>query len=195
MVDYEREGSGETESETASAEENVGDEAVSEKAVGEEGDAQATGDAGEGRKENGGGTKRDVWDWGLADVQNVVGDIVGSLRSLPSIAARAPGHDLIEVPDEGYWVLMDLPGVEKGDLDVSMAGDQLTVAGHRERPELPEGSEVLSTGRGYGRFSREVRMPGDVDHEGVKAKLEQGVLKVVLPRKTEGARQRVEIEE
>ncbi len=167
MIDNEREGPGQPESpESANDDGSSGDEA-----------------------------KKDVWDWGLSDVQNVVGDIVGSLRSLPSIAARSPGHDLIEVPDEGYWVLMDMPGVEKADLDVSMAGDELKIAGRRERPELPEGSEVVSTGRAYGRFSREVRMPSDVDHEGVRAKLENGVLRVVLPRRAERAPQKVEIEE
>ncbi len=195
MVNYEREGSEPSEADkTANGEEASGDETDTEEPEARS-DEDGAGDAEGGETRNGGGTKKDVWDWGISDVQNVVGDIVGSLRNLPSIAARVPGHDLVEVPDEGYWLLMDMPGVERAGLDVSMAGDELTIAGNRERPELPEGSEVRSSGRSYGRFRREVRIPSDVDHDGVRAKLENGVLKVVLPRRTEQAPQRVEIEE
>lgn len=158
-------------------------------------ETRGSADAGGGGAENGERAKKDAWDWGISDVQNVVSDIMGSLKNLPSLSARAPGHDLLEVPHEGYWVLMDVPGVEKADIDVSMVGDELTISGARERPELPEGSEVLASGRAYGRFRRQIRMPGDVDHDGVKARLESGVLKVILPRRAEQGRQRVEVEE
>lgn len=138
---------------------------------------------------------RDVWERGFSELQDVVGDIIGSFRNLPPIGGRYPRHDLIQVPGEGYWVLIDLPGVAKSDLEVTIVGDDLAVAGARHRPELPEGSEVLASGRAYGRFRREVRMPSDVDHGGVRAKLDNGVLTLVLPRRTETERQRVEIED
>ena len=90
---------------------------------------------------------------------------------------------------------MDLPGVHKADLEVTADGDELTIVGQRRRPELPEESEVLGSGRDYGRFQREIRMPADVDHGRIRAKLEHGVLKLVLPRKREAERTRVQIEE
>lgn len=139
--------------------------------------------------------RRDAWEKGLSEFQDVVGDILGSIRSIPAVGGRYPGHDLIRVRGEGYWVFMDLPGVEKADLEVTTAGDDLTVAGERRRPEVPAESEVLGSGRDYGRFEREIRMPGDVDHTRIRAKLESGVLKLVLPRRREAERTRVEIEE
>jgi HSP20 family protein len=139
--------------------------------------------------------RRDAWEKGLSEFQDVVGDIIGSIRNIPTVGGRYPRHDLVRVPGEGYWVFMDLPGVEKADLEVTTAGDDLTVAGDRRRPELPEESEVLGSGRDYGRFEREIRMPGDVDHTRIRAKLESGVLKLVLPRRREAERTRVEIEE
>ena len=138
--------------------------------------------------------RRDVWERGFSEVQEVVNDILGSFRHLQPGGGRYPQHDLIQVPREGYWVLMDLPGVKKSDLEVTLLGDDLTVTGKRVRPELPEGSEVRASSRGYGRFRRELRMPSDVEPSGVKAKLEHGVLKVVLPRRVEAERQKVEIE-
>lgn len=141
-----------------------------------------------------GETRKDVWEKGLSEFQEVVGDIIGSIRSIPAAGAR-PRHDLIQVPGEGYWAFLDLPGVSKADLEVTTVDDDLIVSGELRRPELPEGSEVLESGRCYGRFRREIRMPVDVDHGAIRAKLEGGVLKLVLPRRREAERVRVEIEE
>lgn len=188
-----------------------GQEEEQEPSVGEaRSEGEATGgesepDAGEPASEGGGSddddgrskrdVRRDAWEKGLSEFQDVVGDILGSIRNIPAVGGRYPRHDLIRVPGEGYWVFMDLPGVEKADLEVTTAGDDLKVAGERRRPELPEESEVLGSGRDYGRFEREMRMPGDVDHTRIRAKLESGVLKLVLPRRREAERTRVEIEE
>lgn len=163
-----------------------------------ESDAEET-SAGEGvRSEDGARSRRerrDAWEKGLSEFQDVVGDILGSIRNIPSVGGRHPRHDLIRVPGEGYWVFMDLPGVEKSDLDVTTVGDDLTIVGERRRPELPEESEVLGSGRDYGRFRREIHMPSDVDQTQISAKLESGVLKLVLPRRREAERTHVEIED
>ena len=182
-------------------EEREGREQEQEPSVGEarsEGEATGGGsesDAGEPASGDDGRSRRDAWEKGLSEFQDVVGDILGSIRNIPAVGGRYPRHDLIRVPGEGYWVFMDLPGVEKADLEVTTSGDDLTVAGERRRPELPEESEVLGSGRDYGRFEREMRMPGDVDHTRIRARLESGVLKLVLPRRREAERTRVEIEE
>lgn len=142
-----------------------------------------------------GRSRRDAWEKGISEFQDVVSDILGSIRSIPAVGGRYPKHDLVRVPGEGYWVFMDLPGVEKDDVEVTTEGDDLRVMGERRRPELPEESEVLGSGRDYGSFRREMQMPTDVDHSGIRARLEHGVLKLVLPRRREAERTRVEIEE
>lgn len=176
--------------EARSEEEAVGGESESDAEEPTSGENGGSDDEGRSKKD-----RRDAWEKGLSEFQDVVGDIIGSIRNIPAVGGRYPRHDLVRVPGEGYWVFMDLPGVEKADLEVTTAGDDLTVAGDRRRPELPEESEVLGSGRDYGRFEREIRMPGDVDHTRIRAKLESGVLKLVLPRRREAERTRVEIEE
>ena len=138
---------------------------------------------------------KDAWDRAFSELHDVVGDIIGSIRNIPSVGGRQRRHDLIRVPGEGYWVLIDLPGVERADLEVTTVGEDRAVVGERRRPELPEGSEVLGFGRGYGSFRQEIRIPSDVDPTGIRAKLEGGVLKLVLPRRTEAQRVHVTIEE
>jgi HSP20 family molecular chaperone IbpA len=182
-------------------ESSVGEARPESEARGEE----SRSDAGEPASDESGGSddggrskgdaRRDAWEKGLSEFQDVVGDILGSIRNIPAVGGRHPRHDLIRVPGEGYWAFLDLPGVEKADLEITTAGDDLTVAGERRRPELPEESEVLGSGRDYGRFEREMRIPADVDHTRIRARLESGVLKLVLPRRREAERTRVEIEE
>ncbi len=137
---------------------------------------------------------RDLWGRPLADFQEVIGDLLGSFRSLP-FGGRAPRYDLIRVPDAGYWILMDLPGVDRADLEVNAVADDLVITGKRRRPELPDGSEVVRSERDHGRFRREIRIPSDVDPAGVRAKLENGVLRLELPYRSEAGRTRIEIEE
>ena len=73
-------------------------------------------------------------------------------------------------------------------------GDDLTISGQRARPELPEGSDVRRSERAFGRFRRSIRMPADVDVDRVGAKLENGVLRLTLPRRTGSQEHKVEIE-
>ncbi|MFQ5679134.1 MAG: Hsp20/alpha crystallin family protein [Gemmatimonadota bacterium] len=136
------------------------------------------------------------WSAPFSGIPDMVSDVVDTaLRGLGPVAgSRFPRYDLVRVEREGYTLLMDLPGVEKDALEVTTVGDELTISGVRERPELPESAELLRSERIYGRFRRTIRMPSDADAGGVRAKLEAGVLRVTLPRRGETETQHVEVE-
>ena len=149
----------------------------------------------DGHEESSGSRHWNPWN-SFSELQETVSDIVDSaLRNVgPMASGRYPRYDLIEVPGEGYWILMDLPGLHRDDIEVTTVGDELTVGGQRARPELPEGAEVRRSERGFGRFRRSIRMPADVDVNRVGAKLENGVLRLTLPRRTGSEEHQVEIE-
>jgi len=134
--------------------------------------------------------------WGaLSELQEAVGGLVDSaLKSVAPATARFPRYDLIEIPDEAYLLLFDLPGLEKTDVDVSARGGDVTVEGTRPRPTLPEGADVQRSERTYGRFRRSVRVPGDVDLERVTAKMTNGVLEIRLPKRAPGDAQHVRVD-
>jgi HSP20 family protein len=159
-------------------------------------DETATGseDGAEGETETG-GRARSPWA-SFAELQENLSDMVDSaLRNVaPITSGRYPRYDLIEIPDEGYWILMDLPGLQRDELDVTTVGDELTVSGRRARPELPDGAEVRRSERGYGHFRRSIRLPADVDVSRIGAKLDGGVLRLTLPRRGGAEEQKVEIE-
>jgi HSP20 family protein len=134
--------------------------------------------------------------WGsFAEIQDTVSGLVDSaLKNVAPATGRFPRYDLIELPSEGYMILFDMPGLEKADVDVSASGSEVTVEGTRLRPTLPDGAEVQRSERIFGRFQRTVRVPGEVDMGGVRAKMTNGVLEVRLPRRQAVDAQKIRVD-
>lgn len=93
--------------------------------------------------------------------------------------AFIPAAD-IEETDDAYIVEVELPGVSKRDIDVSVSGQVLTIAGVRKEKERV--GLVRRRVRSIGRFYYEVQLPQPVDDHGLTAKLEDGVLTVRVPK-------------
>lgn len=131
----------------------------------------------------------------FAEIQDAVGGLVdAALRSVAPGSGRFPRYDLIEIPDTGYLLLFDLPGLEKRDVEVTAGGGEVTVRGRRDRPDLAPGADVHRSERSYGRFRRSVRVPLDVDTDGIAAHMKNGVLEITLPAKPEGDSQRIRVD-
>ena len=74
-----------------------------------------------------------------------------------------------------------LPGVEKDDVEVTVAGNRLMIAAEREFAEADEKEEFYRHELGYGKLTRTVELPDEVDPDNVHAELKDGILKVTLP--------------
>ena len=97
--------------------------------------------------------------------------------------AYSPRLDLTE-NDKGYLIEADLPGVAKNDLKVSVDGQRITIEAEvRKETERKEGDTVLHTERVIRKYSRSFELPSEVDDANAVAKLENGVLSLVLPKK------------
>jgi len=170
---------------------DVEEKTMDEGTIGEDatdpGEDAADGGEAEGRPWPGWGT--------FADIQDAVGGLVDSaMRNVGPGTSRFPRYDLIEVPETGYVLLLDLPGLEKADVEVTASAGEVTVRGRRERPDLPEGAEVHRSERVFGRFRRSVRVPGDVDIGGIAARMTNGVLEITLPSAATADSQRIRVD-
>ena len=83
---------------------------------------------------------------------------------------------------DNYFVRAELPGIKSEDLDISVAGESLTVAGERRLPAEDAGATFHRRERESGYFSRILTLPGSVNAEAISAKITDGVLTVVLPK-------------
>ncbi len=99
---------------------------------------------------------------------------------LPPIFRGQPAANVWEQGD-ALIVEMEVPGVKSEQLDISVAGGELSVK--IERPESgPEGAIYHRRERPVGSFARAVRLPIEVDADKVQAQLHDGVLTITLPK-------------
>ncbi|MBX3634357.1 MAG: Hsp20/alpha crystallin family protein [Rubrivivax sp.] len=97
--------------------------------------------------------------------------------------ARRPALDLTE-SDRAYTVKLDLPGVAKEDVKVSVEGSRVTVqAETRKDQEKKEGDRVVYRERSVSSFARSFTLPGEVDSAEAGARLADGVLTLTLPKR------------
>lgn len=93
-----------------------------------------------------------------------------------------------DIKDEGdhYELEADLPGFEKKDIQLDVNGDILTVRAerHSEHEEKDKKEKYMRCERSYGCYSRDFDV-SNVDADTIKAKYENGVLKLTLPKKAE----------
>ena len=128
----------------------------------------------------------------LADWGRPLPDLFEPLRQLPSLLGEAftPLADVEETSD-AYLVEVELPGVDKGDIDIELAGRRLTVRGERKAKERV--GILRKRERVVGKFRYDVTLPGGVEAEGVKANLDGGILTVRVPKPAAERARRIEI--
>ena len=91
-----------------------------------------------------------------------------------------PSVDLVE-KDNKYELTVELPGLEKDDISISVENGYVTVSGKREeRSEKQEGEYYVKEMR-YGSFRRSFRLPKNVLDDKVEATYKNGLLTVVIP--------------
>src|SRR3982074_1383108 len=88
----------------------------------------------------------------------------------------------VEETDDAYIVELDLPGVEKSDIDIEIAGRRLVVSG--ERKEKERKGILPHRARTVGQFRHEILLPGEIDPEQVTASLANGTLTVRIAKPT-----------
>ena len=105
-------------------------------------------------------------------------------------AFRLPRTNINEKEKE-YIVTMEVPGVTKKNLDVSIDGDVLVVTG--ERIEKIESEGLIRNEIRSEKFRRSFTLGNTIDREKITAKMENGVLTLTLPKQAESVGRKVEI--
>ena len=94
--------------------------------------------------------------------------------------------------EDEVLVEAELPGLKAGDLDISVSGDEMTLKGQRDEAEQ-QGATYHRRERGTGSFARVVKLPVEVQADGVEASLTDGVLLVRLPKAPEARPRKIEV--
>ena len=97
----------------------------------------------------------------------------------------------IEEREDAYVVEAEVPGVKREDVNIEVAGKELTISG--EIKEREREGVIRRRTRRVGRFEFRVALPSEVNPEGVDAKLNDGVLTVRVPKAERAHRRRIEV--
>lgn len=123
----------------------------------------------------------------------LVEDVVHPFRRMSALL-RLPEADVIETRDQ-IQVVVELPGMEAQDIDLSLEKNVLTVSGEKreERGAEDEGRTYHLSERRWGRFSRSFVLPREVEQDRIDAHFQDGVLTITVPKSEQARRRRIEI--
>lgn len=132
------------------------------------------------------------------EINRLFNSLLGEWPGLESSAATAdwvPAVDINEYGDR-FQLFVDLPGVDAANVEVTLEGGVLTIAGERPAPAVDEQEErrlQRRVERGHGRFYRRLILPDTVDSENVRAAGRNGVLEITIPKQAKAQPRRIRV--
>ena len=108
-------------------------------------------------------------------------------NSLENVSSRLSYSPLMNVSEteSDYLVIMDLPGVEKKDVEVNLNNGILTVSGERKISEKSDENNSIWHETTYGKFSRSFELTSEILEDKIKGKFKDGVLNITIPKAEE----------
>ncbi len=98
-----------------------------------------------------------------------------------SSSVMQPPVDIMETEDS-IIVTAELPGIEKGDVDVQISQDTIEIKAEVKAEETEEGEDYVRKERSYSSFYRELALPAEVVPDKATAKMNNGILEVSVPK-------------
>ena len=120
--------------------------------------------------------------------------LLEDLFELPKITQHwMPAVDIRDMEHE-YKFLVEVPGMNKEDLEIEVVGDMLVIKGKREDFSEQKTDQYVRRERKFGRFQRSFKLEYPVKAEGVRAEYAKGVLTVIVPKVETPAAQRIPVQ-
>lgn len=100
------------------------------------------------------------------------------------MADERDGQLAIDVYEKGHDIVVEAPiaGVNSDDIDIHITNESLTIRGKRHRSHTVKDKDYLFQECYWGRFSRSLIMPEEIDADRSEATIKNGVLRVVMPK-------------
>ena len=141
----------------------------------------------------------------MANMQNPIGrtffddffrDLSPGYFVKPLHGDALPAQIKVDVKEDpgAFTVMAEIPGVSKEDIHVGVEGGIITISTEIQQHDQSANEKILRSERYYGSISRSFQLPSEVDTTGCKAKYENGVLTLTLPKRTGLASRRVAVD-
>jgi len=110
----------------------------------------------------------------------------------PTSTVWSPRMDLMET-DDHYRMRVDLPGISKENVSITVEDNRLTIRGERKDESRTEKENVVRMERTFGTFYRSLRLPKAVNEDKIKASFTDGVLSVEIPKTEKSKPKKIKI--
>ena len=119
----------------------------------------------------------------FALLRNELSRLFDNSSTSPEVA-WSPALD-VHADKDRYFVSLELPGLKKEDIKISLHEGVLTVAGERKDDRVVKDGETFRSERFFGKFERGVKLLAAVDSAKITASYKDGILMVELPKAEE----------
>jgi HSP20 family protein len=131
------------------------------------------------------------------EIDRLFDDFTRGFPSLPSlgnggVAAMLPTMDVAET-DKEIEITAELPGLEEKDVQINVADNILTIRGEKKAEKEQKDKNYRLVERSYGAFERTLELPEGVNTDAIKATIDKGVLKVVVPKPAPAQSKKIEV--
>jgi HSP20 family protein len=103
-----------------------------------------------------------------------------------------PAVDVAE-HDDAYQVKVEIPGVSKDDVKITMQDNILTIRGEKKQEKESKRSNSHRVERSYGSFQRSFTLPTSVKHDKIEASYKDGILTIAVPKAEEAKPKQIEV--
>ncbi len=100
----------------------------------------------------------------------------------------------VEETKDNIIARVELPGMKKDEIKVTLINNMLTVSGERKHASEEKGKTYYRIERAYGKFQRTVELPTEVVAEKAKATYKDGILELVIPKSEKAKEKEIAIE-
>ncbi len=107
--------------------------------------------------------------------------------------AWVPSVDVHQSADRELVFAVELPGMKREDIDVTVEHNTLTIRGERKQSTDVKEEQYHRVERAYGTFSRSFSLPETVDSAKVRAEYKEGVLTLTVPMREEAKPKQIEV--
>jgi HSP20 family protein len=107
-------------------------------------------------------------------------------------AALVPTMDVSET-DKEIEITAELPGLEEKDVQINVADNVLTIRGEKKAEKEEKDKNYRLVERSYGAFERALELPKGVNLDAIKATIDKGVLKVVVPKPAPAQAKKIDV--
>ncbi|UCF31378.1 MAG: Hsp20/alpha crystallin family protein [bacterium] len=138
-----------------------------------------------------------LWEpfFGLRGLQEEMNRLFSDFYGEPSGTAVSMVNPAVDVVDtkDSIRIHVELPGIAKEDVEISLKDDILTIRGEKKREKEEKGENRYYVERSFGSFSRTMSLPGRVKNDKVKATFKNGVLEIDLPKAEEEKSREIQV--